>query len=152
MNCEAAREIIDHAFDGCDQGALLVEADSHADLCEACSAYRRELRAYAAMMEDLPEIDIPAGLEDRLLSAVERTRPKRRSPLLPVTFVTFLALGAVIGTQLVSNRAEDRAREAREAQQHRETIARTIARDRAVFAADPASGTPVVALTGYAGQ
>lgn len=152
MTCEAAREILDHAFDGVDQGGLLNEADIHADACESCAAYRRELRAYAALMEDLPEVEIPEGLEDRLLVAVERTRPKRRSPMLPVTFAAFLAFGAIIGTQLVSHHAEDRAREARDAQEHKETISRTIARDRAMYAAEPINGTPAIALTGYAGR
>lgn len=152
MECAAAREILDGAFDGGDLGADLAQAEAHADLCSACAAYRRELRAYAAIMGDLPEVEVPEGLEARLLVAVERTKPRRRSPLLPITFVTFVAFGAILGAQIVQKDAEDRARQARETQAQHETINRSIARDRATFAADPIGGTPVVAFSGYAGR
>ncbi len=152
MNCDAAREILDGAFDGRDEGLRLAEAEAHADFCKECAAYRLELRAYASLMDDLPQIDVPEGLEARLLVAVERNRPKSRSPLLPVTFLTFLAFGAFIGTQFVSDHAQDRAREVQQAQEHRDTIARSVARDRAMFAADPIGGSPVIAFTGHASK
>lgn len=150
MICDAVREILDGAFDGRDQGQRLSEAERHADVCEACGTYRRELRAYAALMGDLPEVEVPAGLEARLLVAVERNRPRRRSPLVPFGLFGAAALGVAIATGFASGRADDQARVARDAQEHRETIARSIARDRAISATDPISGTPVIALTAYA--
>ena len=152
MTCFDAREIFDGALDGQDHGVRLAEADLHADECSACSAYRLELRAYAAMMQDLPEVEVPEGLEARLLVAVERHKPRPRSVALPLTFLAFAAFGAVLTTQVLSSQATDRAREARERKIHRETIDRRITRDHATFAADPIGGTPVVALTRHGGK
>lgn len=150
LTCDDAREILDGAFDGRDEGARLSEAEIHADRCEACGAYRRELRAYAALMGDLPEVQVPAGLESRLLGAVERTRPKRRSPFLLFALLALVGFGGTLGAGFVQAYGQDRAREARDAQEHRESIARRVERDRALHAADPLGGTPLVAFTGYA--
>ena len=147
MSCDAVREVLDGAFDGRDQGGRLAEAEHHADACAACGLYRRELRAYAALIGDLPEVEVPPGLEARLLVAVERNRPRRRSPFVTFGLFSVVVAGLTIGAGFASGRADERARADREAKEHRETIARSIARDRAISATDPISGSPVIALT-----
>ncbi len=154
MDCGHARRALEAAFDGVDVGARLAEAEAHADVCRPCGSYRRELRAYAAIVEDLRHdpapVEVPEGLEDRLLSAVERAKPR------PVPSVLRLALLAGAGVLLVAALQAQAARgreDAARTQARRdqaEAIARQIERDRAASLADPMAGTPTVAFAQYA--
>ena len=154
MDCGAARNVLEAAFDGVNLGSRLDEAEAHADACRPCAAYRRELRAYAAIVEDVRhdphEIEVPAGLEDRLLHAVERAKPRPHRPLAGLTLLVGVGLLLVVGLGVKGERSRADAARLQAQRDHAEAIARQIDRDRAASLADPMGGTPTVAFAGYA--
>lgn len=154
MDCAGARDALEAAFDGVDLGARLAHAEDHADACRPCAAYRRELRAYAALVEDARHdptpIEVPPGLEDRLLHAVERAKPRPRRALALASLLTVVGLVLVAGASLRADRSRTEALRLTAQQAHAEAISRQVDRDRAAALADPMGGAPTIAFAGYA--
>lgn len=81
MTCENALEAISAALDGELSPAQRAELDAHLASCPACAALFEELAGHSRLLREL-DCEVPAGLSDRILSALPEQSPakKRTSP------------------------------------------------------------------------
>ena len=109
MNCEKYREAI-----AADPSESFTGGAEHAAACEACSAYRTEMRALdetisKALAIDVPDLKIPdlppISDDDNVVNMPFRRAAKITTPVWLGIAASF-ALAAIIGVQFVGNSAD----------------------------------------------
>ena len=113
MNCEEYREAI-----AADPSESFAGGAEHTVVCEACSAYRAEMRALdvtiaKALAIDVPDLKIPdlppIGDEDGNVLNLPFSRPAKISRPAWIGIAASFALAAIIGVQFIDNEsANDR--------------------------------------------
>lgn len=151
MNCNTVQARLSAYVDAELTGQEMLDIRRHLDACPCCREEERAERVLKAMLGDAPAVDPPAGLEQRLLSALD-AEPKRtpvRWSLRPAFLYAGVAAAAMFVTlTLLDNRPDrqpvaDRAADATS----------LIRRDQAFTAsADPLSGGQGAMPANYVGR
>lgn len=69
-HCDEYAELISAAIDGALSPAQQEKLDAHLALCPECKALYKELTALHAALSELPPVEAPAGLTERIMAAV----------------------------------------------------------------------------------
>lgn len=104
-HCEEYLERVSAAVDGALSQSEQVELEAHLASCPQCQALYRDLTALHDGMLDLPAIDVPPELTERIMSAVEETKvvtfpAKKRSP-----WKKWLASAAVLAVVIAAGQS-----------------------------------------------
>lgn len=97
MNCNVAKAKLSALVDGELDGNGMIAVRRHLDSCPSCQREYRELRMVKTLMGELPLVEPPFGLENRLIAALDR--PKTRTfPLLRLWVPATAAVAAAVLT------------------------------------------------------
>ena len=69
-HCDEYLELISAAVDGALSPSELERLNAHLALCPECKALYQDLTAIHAALRDLPPVEVPADLPDRIMAAV----------------------------------------------------------------------------------
>ncbi len=98
-------ELISAAIDGALSPAELERLNAHLAQCPECKALYRELSALHTALSDLPPVEVPAGLHDRVMKAVAAEQVLPFAPAekkkAPVHWQRWLASAAVLALVLM---------------------------------------------------
>ena len=95
MDCSNAIELIEQCFDNRLEPTSNVE--KHLEGCSACMEKYNQLAQLDLMMSDLP-IDIPIGIEERIVEAIEQEQQSQKQPVQLIAMVA----SALIGLSLLA--------------------------------------------------
>lgn len=118
-HCDEYLELISAAVDGALSPAEQKKLESHLASCPECRALYEELTALHAALSDLPPVEVPAGLTERIMDAVaaeqvlpfapagKKKPPVRRWRWLTSAAVLALVLAGTWGLRPWENAARD---------------------------------------------
>ncbi|MBX7132787.1 MAG: zf-HC2 domain-containing protein [Fimbriimonadaceae bacterium] len=98
MNCRTAQNIVSAYVDGELCGTEMLNLRSHLMVCKACAAEVEELKAVKRVMGAQPEVEVPAGFEDRLVQFVlaDEAPRRRETPVWRLALVSSFAAAACV--------------------------------------------------------
>lgn len=142
MNCKQVSQLFSGYVDGELKAheALLVRQHTHD--CEACAIAVRELRIVQSIMKLEPkEVEIPAGLEDRLITKMPK--PARKTGLV-------LAMVSVTAVATLLIPVFSRPQSKKTVENNGSVIVRRVEADQGVLdGADPMAGASLVHYANY---
>ncbi len=147
MNCRNAQAKLSALLDGELPGREALMVREHLLRCGRCSEEWRALRALKLALSGLPDVEPPAGLEERLIAAVRRQSSPARSVRLWLPAAA--AVAAACATLILLNLRSD---EPAVASKPLPPVPASfeVDRDQAyVAASDPFGPGPVVLAAGY---
>ncbi len=143
MNCNAAQTQLSSFIDGELSGNSMQALRSHIASCAECDREYQMLRAVKQAMASIPEIEPPAGFEERLISTVfaSKSAPARRQlRLVWAAGVTFAAGFAISLAYLNAGKAQQLEATNQSARSNFQ-----LAKDQAYVAgSDPFTGNAIV--------
>lgn len=147
MNCNVAKAKLSALVDGELDGNEMIALRRHLDGCQPCQREYRELRMVKMLMGDLPVVEPPFGLENRLIAALDR--PKTRT--LPIFRLWVPAAAAVAAAVLTFVLLGNLQGEPKVAEAAPVPSSFELDRDQAyVGASNPFGPSPTVIAAGYA--
>jgi predicted anti-sigma-YlaC factor YlaD len=108
MDCKRFRRLIQRELDGGatpEQRSFLAD---HLKVCPGCRSFKRSIRELNALHRELPELEPPAGLVDRVMEQVESGKTYGSRPgwnvIVPAAAAVFVVfLGIVAGSYIASS-------------------------------------------------
>ncbi|MBN8690113.1 MAG: zf-HC2 domain-containing protein [Armatimonadetes bacterium] len=96
MNCNQVEPRLSEFIDRELSGAEMLEIRRHLDRCSKCQVVLDELRDLKAIVGSPMNVEIPEGLEDRLVSAVMSSKPKRADRPWLLGFSTAMVAATIV--------------------------------------------------------
>lgn len=96
MNCKTAKNYLSAYVDGELCGGEMLRVRRHLNDCRECAADVEELKAVKRLLGTQPEVDVPLGFEERLVSFVLNSNESRRqeAPVWRLALMSSMAAAA----------------------------------------------------------
>ncbi|HRF60523.1 MAG TPA: anti-sigma factor [Fimbriimonadaceae bacterium] len=99
MNCRCAQNLLSAYVDGELAGVEMLRLREHLGVCPACREEVEALRAMKRLLSRSPQVEPPAGFEDRLAAIVltsDATRHRPGTPIWRLALTTSLAAATIV--------------------------------------------------------
>jgi anti-sigma factor RsiW len=155
MSCRNTQVLLSAYLDGELAGTEMMRVRDHLRSCTDCRAEYEEVRAVKRLLGVAPEVEVPVGLQDRLMQAVMADEAPARAERTIwgwALATSFAAAGIALALlQFAGRGPAPTGTEARSSTT--ESIAFDVSRDQSIYGSDPFGGQgPVMPASHVSGR